>query len=107
MDFTMKKPNERNSIHEAAKKAIDEDDLARVLELAGGEECGHDAVKALQEVTAEEIVADALGAAAHARRRGRELTGEDIGGAVDERRSCCSQQQTVHSSYQRLIKVER
>lgn len=107
MGFTMKKPNERNSIHEAAKKAIDEDGIAQVLELAGGEECGHDAVEALQEVIAEEIVADALGAAAHARRRGRSPTGEDIGGAADERRSCCSQQEAVYSSPRRLIKVER
>lgn len=85
----MENSDDRNSIHEAAREAIDEDELARVLALAADGECGEDAVVALREVAADEIVADALAAARGARRRGRPPTGDDVGNAADERRECC------------------
>lgn len=87
----MKEPDERASIHAAAREAIDEDDLAQVLELTAGEEYEQDAVAALREVTADELVADVLAATAHARRRGGPLTGADVGDAADRRRLRCCQ----------------
>lgn len=75
-------------IHEVARQAIDEDALAEVLELTAGEACEADAVAALQEVIADEIVADAVAAAQRARRRGRLPTGDDVGDAADDRRVC-------------------
>lgn len=89
MGFTMRQPNAQNQLHEAARQAIDEDALAEVLELAAGEECEHDSAVALREVLADEIVADALAATQHARRRGRLPTADDVGDAADERRKCC------------------
>lgn len=85
----MTKADAQNRIHEAARQAIDEDALAEVLELVAGEECEQDAAVALREVTADEIVADALAAAQRARRRGRVPTCDDVGDAADERRECC------------------
>lgn len=85
----MKKPDDRGTIHEAAKEAIDEDALAGVLELAAGEECEHDAATALREIATDEIVAVALGGAARARRRGRFPTADDLGDAADQRLMCC------------------
>lgn len=85
----MGKSDDRTSIHTAAREAIDEAGLAQVLELAGAGGCGDDAVEALREVAADEIVADALAASKHARWRGRPPTGSDVGAAADERRDCC------------------
>lgn len=87
----MKRTDDGDSIYEAAHDAIDEKALARVLELAAGEGCDDEAVAALHAVTAETLLADALAAAAFARRRGRQPTGEDVGNAADKRRSCCDQ----------------
>lgn len=85
----MKKRDTNDSIFETARDAIDEEGLARVLELAAGEGCDDDAVAALHEVTADTLVADALAAARVAGWRGRYPTGEDVGTAAEKRRSCC------------------
>jgi hypothetical protein len=106
--FTMEKPDDRESIHEAAREAIDKDELARVLELAADGEYGQDAAEALRENTADEIVANVLAATTHARRRGRLPTGEDIGDAADERRVCCCQPQPQSQYWEpAILKVER
>lgn len=90
--FPMKRPHDGgDSIYDAAHDAIDEEALARVLELATGEGCDDEAVAALHAITAETLLADALAAAGYARRRGRLPTGEDVGSAADKRRSCCDQ----------------
>lgn len=96
----MGEPDDSISIHEAARDAIDEEELERVLEVAASGEYEEDAVEALRAVTADGIVADALAATAHARRRGRDLTGEDVGDAADERRACCSPPQSRHWEFQ-------
>lgn len=86
----MKNHDQRETIHEAALDAIDEDGLERVLRLATGEErCDEGAVTALRTVTADTLVADALAAAAAAGWRGRFPTGDDVGDAAERRRSCC------------------
>lgn len=88
----MKKSDEPDSIHEVARDALDDEELARLLELAAGGECNQDAVDALQAVTIETLVADVVAAVRHARRRGQLPTGEDVGDAADKRRSCCERQ---------------
>ncbi len=88
----MKGQDTDESIHEAAREAIDEEGLARVLELAAGEDCDDDAVAALHEVTADTLVADALAASGAAGWRGRGPTGEDVGAAAEKRRSCCERE---------------
>lgn len=88
----MKKSDEPESIHEVARDAIDDEELARLLELVGGGECNQDAVDALQAVTTETLVADVVAAVRYAQRRGRLPTGEDVGNAADQRRSCCERQ---------------
>lgn len=107
--FTMEKPDDRNSIHEAAKEAIDEDALARVLELAAGSDCEQDAVEALREVAADEIVTDVLVATGRARRRSRLPTGEDIGVAADERQVCCCEPRSrnLETTEALILKAER
>lgn len=70
--------SERVTIHEAAKEAIDEDALARVLALAAGGKFEDEAPTALREIATDEIVAIALGGAARARRRGRVLSADDL-----------------------------
>jgi hypothetical protein len=87
----MEKSDDRRSIHAAAEEAIDEDALAEMLELATGGEYEEGAEEALRAVAADEVVADTLAAAQHARRRGRPLTPEDVGDAADQRRDCCFQ----------------
>lgn len=76
---------DRVTIHEAAKEAIDQAALGRVLALAAREDVEDEARTALREITTDEIVAIALGGAAHARRRGRVLTADDLADAADKR----------------------
>lgn len=87
VNFAMSDQNMRRSTRDAARQAIDENALGRVLDLAAGEECDESAVQALHEVAVDEIVADAEAAARRARRRGRRVpTPDDVGDAADERR---------------------
>jgi histone H3/H4 len=86
----MENPDDYISFQTAAEEAIDEDALAEILERATDGEYDKDAVKALRAVAADEIVADALAAAKHARRRGRALSPEDVGDVADKRRECCT-----------------
>lgn len=85
----MKGSDDRTSLHEAVADAIDEEQLARALDLATDGEYEQDAVAALHVVAAEEIVAVVLGATDRARRRGRNPTGDDVGDAADDRQECC------------------
>lgn len=86
----MSTSNTQDSIHNVARQAIDEETLGQVLTIATGEECDQAAVIALREIAVDEIVLDAIAAAARARRRGRHCpTEDDVGDAADERRQCC------------------
>lgn len=76
-------------MHEAAREAIDEAQLAEILEQATDGAYDEDAGRALREVLADEIVAISRAAIDRARRRGNPLTGDDVGDAADERLSCC------------------
>lgn len=86
----MKQRDRDDNIYDAARDAIDEDGLARVLMAAAEtEDLNDEAVAALHAVVTDTLVADALAAAAAARWRGRDLTGDDVGEAAERRRSCC------------------
>lgn len=89
----MSKIADADSMHEAAKEAIDEAQLAEILEHAADGAYDEDAVDALEEVLADEMVAIVRSAIDRARRRGNQTTGEDIGDAADERVSCCGDRQ--------------
>lgn len=85
----MPRPDPKDSIQAAIREAIDEEVLAEAIERALSEECDTDEVTvALREVAAEEITSTLSVVLAHARRRGRCPTGEDVGRAADERRRC-------------------
>lgn len=76
-------------MHEAAREAIDEAQLAEILERATDGAYEASAGHALREVLADELVAISRTAIDRARRRGNQLTGDDVGDAADERLSCC------------------
>lgn len=86
----MQEGDREDNIYDAARDAIDEDGLARVLMIAAEtEDLDAEAVAALHAVLTDTLVADALAAAAAAQWRGRVPTGNDVGEAAERRRSCC------------------
>lgn len=101
----MKRDDRDHTIFDAARDAIDEDDLARVLALAAdAEDLDDEAVAALHAVATDTLVADALAAAAAARWRGRAPTGDDVGEAAERRRSCCDDKPTEESMELKILK---
>lgn len=82
----MRKFDDDESIHRIARAAIDEEVLEELLEALSENEYEREAVDALTQVLADDIVCYLLQASNHARRRGRTLTGDDIGDAADR---CC------------------
>lgn len=85
----MKRPDIDDSIYELASDAVDEEELAELLEAVAGERCDDEAVAALHAVAVDTLLADVLAAAAHGRWRGGGVTGEAVGEAAERRRSCC------------------
>lgn len=86
----MKDKDRELNLLEIAREAIDEDDIALMFERTT-DDCDYDAVRALQEVTAQMLVRDLLATVEHARLRGRDPTGDDVGDAAQRRRGCCMQ----------------
>lgn len=87
----MKDKDRERTLLEIAREAVDEDEIAEMFERTTGDDCDYDAVRALHEVTASALVRDLLAAVEHARLRGREPTGDDVGDAVERQRDCCGQ----------------
>lgn len=87
----MRKSDNGQSIHRFVKDAIDEDALAAILEHASDAECNQEAVDALHEVLADEIIDLAFGASRFARRRGRLPTGDDIVDVKERQCECFPQ----------------
>lgn len=101
----MKRDDRDYTIHDAARDAIDEDGLARVLSLAADtKDCEDEAVAALHAVLADTLVADALAAAAAAQWRGRGPTGDDVGQAAERRRSCCEEEPPEGPTILKILK---
>lgn len=90
------------SVHRLALEAIDEDALARILEQSSGGYSDEDAVRALRQIIADDIVWIADDAASYARRRARAPTADDVA-AVADRRCDCSCESRASSSGARLL----
>nr|NIS36921.1 hypothetical protein [Actinomycetota bacterium]NIU71401.1 hypothetical protein [Actinomycetota bacterium]NIW33347.1 hypothetical protein [Actinomycetota bacterium]NIX25465.1 hypothetical protein [Actinomycetota bacterium] len=67
-----------DTVKAAAREALDEEALERVLALASGGNYEDEAPTALREIATDEIVALVLAGASYARRRGRDLTADDL-----------------------------
>lgn len=105
--FTMKRDERDYTIYDAAREAIDEDGLAKVLALAADtEEPDDEAVAALHAVATDTLLADALAAAAAAKWRGRNPTGDDVGEAAERRRSCCDDERPEGPMELKILKGE-
>lgn len=87
----MKDEDRERSLIEVARDAIDEDEIEAMFELTTDKDCDPDAVRALHEVTAKTLVRDLRISVEHARIRGRDPSGDDVGDAIEQFRGCCGQ----------------
>lgn len=72
-------------VEEMATNAIDEDETREVLRAASGEDPSDEAVRALHGTIADETADLVLRTGERARRRGRGVSGEDVGRMADRR----------------------
>lgn len=83
-------PSDKNdlSVHRLALEALDEDALKRILQQSSGGDTDQDAVRALRQIIADDIVGIADDAASYARRRARAPTPDDVAAVADRRCDC-------------------